>query len=389
MSNLWFTLVNIIVAGFVGGVTNHLAIKMLFHPRREWRLFGRRVPFTPGLIPKRRGEIGRSLGKVVGDYLVTAQGLSQMLQRPETKERLEKTLRRIVTDWTTREMTVRELMLRWMTPEKADDMVLRLAGWLRERTGRGIEWLWRDKGLGDVQLAALLPNWSEEKRERFVDWGVELLIDEIKKEMMSPNGERMLRQMTNQFMGQTGGFLGALAGMFMDEAKTVEKIRTALLEQLESANVRLAIGHFIRKKVQQFEEMSLSALLESIAKEESLPYLQEKAQSMLHFEEWLHKLGEVRLHEALGRYRDTLLEYTPQAADRVLTLLANHVERIMQGIELPKIVEAQVAHFPIERVEEIILSVSGKEFRAITWLGVLLGGMIGLIQSLIVPWFYS
>ncbi|MBP1154586.1 MULTISPECIES: DUF445 family protein [unclassified Paenibacillus] len=389
MSYFWFILVNIMVAGFVGGVTNHLAIKMLFHPRHEWRLFGRRVPFTPGLIPKRKGEIGGSLGKVVGDYLVTARGLSQMLQRAETKDRLEQTLRRIVTDWTSREITVRELILRWVTPEKADDMVLQLAGWLRERTGRGIEWLWRDKGFGDVKLAALLPDWSEEKRERFVDWGVEQLIDEIKKEMMSPNGDRMLRQMTNQFMGQTGGFLGALAGMFMDEAKTVEKIRTALLEQLDSVNVRLAIGNFIRKKVQQFEGMSLSILLESIAKEESLPYLKEQAQLMLHFEEWLHKLGEVRLDEALARYRDTLLDYTPQAADRALTLLANNVERIMQGIELPKIVEEQVAQFPIEWVEEIILSVSGKEFRAITWLGVLLGGIIGLIQSLVVPWFYS
>jgi uncharacterized membrane protein YheB (UPF0754 family) len=50
---------------------------------------------------------------------------------------------------------------------------------------------------------------------------------------------------------------------------------------------------------------------------------------------------------------------------------------------LPQLVEAQVAKFPIERLEEIILSVSGKEFRAITWLGVLLGGLIGLVQSLV------
>lgn len=389
MLNLWFILINISVAGFVGGVTNHLAIKMLFHPRREWRLFGRRVPFTPGLIPKRKDEIGRSLGKVVGDYLVTAHGLSEMLQKPDTKARLEQALRRIVTEWTAREMTVRELITNWVAPDKADELALLLAGWLRKRAGQGIEWLWRDKGFGDIKLAGLLPDWSDEKRESFVDWGVDLLIDEIKKEMMSPNGERMLRQMTSQFMGQTSGFLGALAGMFMDESKTVEKIRAALLQQLESANVRITLGNFIHKKVEQFEEMSLSALLETAAKEESLPFLKEKVQSVLHFEEWLHMLGEVRLDEALGRYRETLLEYTPEAADRLLTLLANHVERIMKAIELPKIVEGQVAHFPIERVEEIILSVSGKEFRAITWLGVLLGGIIGLIQSLLLPWFSS
>lgn len=389
MLNFWFILINIAVAGFVGGITNHLAIKMLFHPRREWRILGRRIPFTPGLIPKRKDEIGRSLGKVVGDYLVTAHGLSQMLQKPETKARLEQALRRIAMDWTAQKMTVREWITGWVTPDKTDELALRLAGWLRERTGRGIEWLWRDKGLGDIKLSGLLPNWSEEKRERFVDWGVDLLIEEIKKEMMSPNGDRMLRQMTSQFMGQTGGFLGALAGMFIDEAKTVEKIRAALLQQLESANVRITLGNFIRKKVEQFEEMRLSALLELAAKEEGLLFLKKKAQSMLHFEDWLHKLGEVRLDEALGPCRDTLLGYIPEVADRSLTLLGTHVERVMKAIELPKIVEGQVALFPIERVEEIILSVSGKEFRAITWLGVLLGGIIGLIQSLLLPWFYS
>ncbi len=389
MLNVWFILMNIAVAGFVGGVTNHLAIKMLFHPRREWRLFGIRVPFTPGLIPKRKDEIGRSLGKVVGEYLVTAHGLSQMLQKPEMKARLEQALGRIVTDWTGREITVRELLAKWLTPEKADEWISRLAGWLRERTGRGIEWLWLEKGLGDMKLSELLPDWSEEKRERFVEWGVDLLIEEIRKELMSPNGEHMLRQMTNQFMGQTGGFLGALAGMFMDESKTVEKIRAALLQQLESANVRITLGHFIRKKVEQFEDMSLSVVLEAAAKEESLPFLKEKAQSLLRFEDWLHKLGEARLDEALGRYRETLLEYTPEVAERLLALLANHMERIIEAIELPKIVEGQIARFPIERVEEIILGVSGKEFRAITWLGVLLGGIIGLIQSLLLPLFNS
>ncbi len=104
--------------------------------------------------------------------------------------------------------------------------------------------------------------------------------------------------------------------------------------------MRITLGHFIRKKVEQFEDMSLSVVLEAAAKEESLPFLKEKAQSLLRFEDWLHKLGEARLDEALGRYRETLLEYTPEVAERLLALLANHMERIIEAIELPKIVEA-------------------------------------------------
>jgi uncharacterized membrane protein YheB (UPF0754 family) len=55
----------------------------------------------------------------------------------------------------------------------------------------------------------------------------------------------------------------------------------------------------------------------------------------------------------------------------------------MKAVNLPQLVQEQVEKFPIERLEEVILSVSGREFRAITWLGVLLGGIIGLFQSLL------
>ncbi|MGV2805536.1 DUF445 family protein, partial [Clostridium perfringens] len=67
--------------------------------------------------------------------------------------------------------------------------------------------------------------------------------------------------------------------------------------------------------------------------------------------------------------------------------LERSIPAAMKAVNLPQLVQEQVEKFPIERLEEIILSVSGREFRAITWRGVLLGGVIGLFQSmLIVLW---
>ena len=40
----------------------------------------------------------------------------------------------------------------------------------------------------------------------------------------------------------------------------------------------------------------------------------------------------------------------------------------------------------MDKVERVILSITGSEFRAITWLGALLGGMIGIIQALMLVW---
>ncbi len=45
-----------IIGGIIGYLTNWIAIKMLFRPYEEKRIFGMKVPFTPGLIPKEKLE---------------------------------------------------------------------------------------------------------------------------------------------------------------------------------------------------------------------------------------------------------------------------------------------------------------------------------------------
>ena len=46
---------------------------MLFRPLRTWRVFGVRVPFTPGIIPRRRGELAESIGRMVSRQLLTPE----------------------------------------------------------------------------------------------------------------------------------------------------------------------------------------------------------------------------------------------------------------------------------------------------------------------------
>ena len=46
-----------LIGGAIGWLTNAIAIWMLFHPYREYRVFGLKLPFTPGLIPSRINEL--------------------------------------------------------------------------------------------------------------------------------------------------------------------------------------------------------------------------------------------------------------------------------------------------------------------------------------------
>ncbi|MDR2719020.1 MAG: DUF445 family protein, partial [Treponema sp.] len=74
------------VAGaIIGFVTNAIAIKMLFRPLREIRVFGLRLPFTPGILPRQRKRLAVSIGSMVERELLTAEVLRNRLANIDIK----------------------------------------------------------------------------------------------------------------------------------------------------------------------------------------------------------------------------------------------------------------------------------------------------------------
>lgn len=60
-----------ILGAIIGYFTNWLAIKMIFKPYTEKRVFNIRIPFTPGLMPKERYILSKKVGNVVATKLLT------------------------------------------------------------------------------------------------------------------------------------------------------------------------------------------------------------------------------------------------------------------------------------------------------------------------------
>ena len=59
-----------LICAFIGCFTNYIAIKMLFRPYNSKKIFGKNIPFTPGIIPKRKKEVAKSIGNVVSAELI-------------------------------------------------------------------------------------------------------------------------------------------------------------------------------------------------------------------------------------------------------------------------------------------------------------------------------
>jgi len=88
MNTIIFWLVPPLVGAVIGYVTNLVAIKMLFRPLKEVRLFRLRLPFTPGILPRERAKLAESIGGMVERELLTPGVLRERLGRAEVRRNI-------------------------------------------------------------------------------------------------------------------------------------------------------------------------------------------------------------------------------------------------------------------------------------------------------------
>ncbi len=89
-------LLTIFFGALAGGVTNRLAIWMLFHPYEPPRLFGRAISWMQGALPKNQARLASAVGRAVGTRLLTADDLAAELQDEELRETFETRIREIL-----------------------------------------------------------------------------------------------------------------------------------------------------------------------------------------------------------------------------------------------------------------------------------------------------
>jgi len=91
-------LLTILFGALAGGITNRIAIWMLFHPYEPLRLFGRPVGWMQGALPKNQARLAATVGRTVGTRLLTADDLSAELRDEELRATFEVRIREILTD---------------------------------------------------------------------------------------------------------------------------------------------------------------------------------------------------------------------------------------------------------------------------------------------------
>jgi len=377
--NSWMLLVNVLVGSAIGGITNELAIRMLFRPLRPWRIGNWRVPFTPGLIPARRDEIARQMGKLVAEHLLTTEGIKKAIAQGELEQNLTRWLENATEHLLSGEHTLRQIL------QAAVPGVLDGNGNWSEAVRNPVALRWQAfvehslRQLGEKKLGELFSAAGRERVETAAGTLGPWMLGRIRQSLHTPQGQKTLQAMIRLLLG--GGVFGGFIGMFLHEEKLVEKILPHLDELLQSQELNERLQQFLRAEADRLMDRRTGEIVGWLGEEQvrqwaAALFAKAEAGSLHLIDEPLSKLA-LPLREAL------FAEAVPRLARRLVELLEKNAERIFSNLPVSDIVTRQVESFPIERIEEMVIAISGREFRMITILGFILGGVIGLVQGVL------
>lgn len=364
----------IAVGAVIGFGTNLLAIVMLFRPWTEWRIGSFTVPLTPGLIPKRQADIAKQLGEVVEEHLVTEEGIVTSLSRPEWITELRSYLVNAIEQTLATQRTVRDLYI-YLTGNAAEQLADQLEQWATVYWRQKMMPILEMKQVRDILPVTLqsrvrqeIPVFSDKLLEKAGSW---IDSEEVRDYLASAIQEQLLGK----------GMIGKMAGMFVQEDRIVNEVIPHLQNWLDHP----ATSELVQKKL--FEEWDRllerpAAELLTDLKQAWEPGSANETSSRL-LGELLDKLLSIDLYQVWLEHQPNINQKLDEWIRAAQLSSVKWVKPLLASLRIRDMVERQVSSFPIPKLERIVIDVVRKELSMITWLGALLGGLIGLIQALL------
>ncbi len=364
----------VIIGAIIGGFTNFLAIKMLFRPYQPVYIFGKRMPFTPGLIPKRRSELAEQLGNMVVEHLLTPESIQQKFLHEAFRNDIKNWIQAQTRSLLHSHQTIGSLLKKMGftdVDEKAerkvqDLIVFEITEWMNKNKTRKVE--------------ELLTPTTLEKAEQAITKISAYILEEAKTYFSSSEGTSKLDTMLNDFF-RDKGMLWNMIQMFVGNMRLVDKIQPEIIKFLSQPGTNLLLSELIGKEWNKVKEWELEKILELVGEENVKAFIETKVKENVHITPYFQK----SVVELFGSFEEAIVEKgVPAILSYLSEYMINHIHTIMEKLHLQEIVRNQVESFSVNRLEEMVLSITSSELKMITYLGALLGGIIGFFQGIVV-----
>jgi uncharacterized membrane protein YheB (UPF0754 family) len=222
-------LITISFGAIAGGVTNAVAVWMLFHPYEAPRLFGRRLKLLQGAIPKNQGRLARAMGKTVGTRLLTPEDLARTVGETGFREAFDEKLRAfLVSVFEERRGSLTELL-----PPAVLSEVRKLLG---DAADRGLARL--DRHLDSEEFHQAVVRWAEVIAAELRDRSLAEVITPEREAAWAAAAERGLGDLVESegFASTVTGYVDRVTSGVLQPGRTFQELLPAgLVATLERA----------------------------------------------------------------------------------------------------------------------------------------------------------
>ena len=403
VSDLWVLITPPIVGGIIGYFTNDLAIKMLFRPYRPLQVYGRKVPFTPGLIPRNQERLAKRVSDTIMGSLLTPEELQNLARRLLETERMQATI-----NWFLR------LALDQVKSDTERKTARILSGILHDFIGESLPRILRVLARRDDFLAPQINQifdqvllefqLSDKQSQQLSEWILEVVLppEVLRQALIDFLTDRNISIIDEGFREQTSGTYWVVANL-LGLRNSLTRLRTFCLDEKEETNRRLtelikSLG--LAERLQEWlQNITLQNLPVSTVKQfrKTLRdavrlYIQEQGidviQGLSESIDWDHLSTWILKRLQNSPVMNTSLELVSQELALLLErYLEQDLEKIMAQVipilNIEQVIIDRVKQTSPENLEAGINGIVKSELQAIVNLGGILGIIVGLFQTVL------
>lgn len=377
-----------ITGAFIGYITNWLAIKMLFRPYTEKRILGIKIPFTPGLIPKEQKRIAKSVGETVGKHLLSKETLVSELCSDKIYNHIEKLINDKVISLGKSNLKLGDKLM--PLKNNINNKIINLGK--SQKVKGAIKNFLNSKGSqlknSDYTVTEVIGNKSVDVIKMYVEKNKETISLDIVTAIKDPLMENKIKSAISSGVSSN---VNPLMAMFINADTIYEKVISYVENNIYKPDIQNEIILIIYKIIDKIGNQNIKDIIEEIDCEDK-----EKLLEMLSDKISIHILNESLINSAIDNiFNINISDLINGNENKIIAVVNNIVkgaysnfiskqgEEIVDLLDIERIIENQINSFPVEFAEKLIVDIANKELKAITWLGALLGCIMGILSPIL------
>lgn len=271
-----------LIGAVIGYITNDIAIRMLFRPRTPKYLFGIKLPFTPGLIPKEKSRLAASIGEAISKNLMNIEVLEKTLLSDDMLSKIRKGIHDFVSARKRDSDSVSRFLLRYLSPDDLSYMRVSVSADLSARIHSALA----SSGLGDKIAGIVVAHVIEKVRNGLLGkFGADQFITLIAapaEKLLAKNIDEMLASHSQEIVGnliddQIGNFLEMpVKNLFDGKDEQIEKAQEAIMslyktmvsEQLPRILDTINISNIVESRINEMDVKETERLILEVMNKE-------------------------------------------------------------------------------------------------------------------------